>query len=452
MNLQLVMKNRIFLLIQICFIFFTFVLPSTSSIHVFIFFFNLLIFILYSKNYYKGWYILSLTTYIYSLPHFLNYFLLGENILFTGLSGQFDFIANNNTLNEQAIRLVNIFILGLIIPSFFQKEHNIILEKDTLINKKILNSLLILFLLFLILALQKLDFKSVEDSYGIPIGSSLVFGIYYWINFVLSILFIYYLRFSKNMIYFIVFALILQLILFYLGVRQMTFWFIITIFLEFLLLSKINGSKINISPKIIAIVVPVIYVLGIITRYRVNKEISSDLLFSWDNFSAAYLGYLAETSLTFYNLLASIYESSKGNDMFFFPLLKDTLIMFIPAFLFPQKADYLTFSTFSESYNVNPFGTYFIVGELLLSLRYEFLVFIFGLLYNLLGQYFYVKFLQRTNILKLSVYVSTIVILFIRPVRGLLAPSIKIYITTVILIYILIKIGNHFISSKGKIL
>lgn len=395
---------------------------------------------------------LSLTTYIYSLPHFFNYFFLGENILFSSLSGQFDLIANDNTLNQQAIRLVNIFILGIIIPSFFQKKHKIIFENDTLINKKILNSLLFLFLFFLIVALQQVDFQSVKDSYSVPIGASLVFGIYYWINFVLSILFVYYLRFNKKMINYIIFALLLQLILFYLGVRQMTFWFIITIFLEFLLLCKINGTKPKISPKIIAVIVPIIYVLGIITRYRVNKEVSVDLLFSWDNFEAAYMGYLAETSLTFYNLMASIYESSKGNDMFFFPQLKDTLVMFIPAFLFPQKAEYLTFSTFSDSYNVNPFGTYFIVGELLLSLRYEFFIFIFGVLYNLLGQYFYIKFLKRTNILKLSIYVSTIVLLFIRPVRGLLAPSIKIYITTVILIYVFIKLGSYFFSSKGKMI
>ncbi|WP_212896037.1 hypothetical protein [Capnocytophaga canis] len=192
--------------------------------------------------------------------------------------------------------------------------------------------------------------------------------------------------------------------------------------------------------KILGIGVVIVYVIGIVTKYRVTKIIDGDTLNPYNALNMFYLGYNAETSLTIYNLMSSVEQSLKGNDFFFFPEIKDFVVMMIPSFWFSEKADYLSFVSFDNEFNVAPFGTYFVVGELILSLRYKFLFVVFAFFVNLFSHYFYLKFLIKTNFVKMVAYTFGLSILFFSPVRGLIAPAVKIFITFVASIYFLNKL------------
>ncbi len=415
---------------------------------VYIYFFNFLYIIFNVKKFYHGWFLFCLGIYLYSIPHFFNFFILGNpNPLYT-INESINLIGNGITYNLKGINYINIIITSLIIPQFFLKSNLLIVKTNININKPAIISLIAFFSLILIFGLRRIDYQSIENSYAVPEGSSFVFGVYYWLNFLFSIVFLFLLYKNKDLkIYFII-ILLYQFILFYLGVRQISFWFILTLVVEWLLFKKMTTGKIHLNISFIAFFVLFAYVMGIITTYRFNKQFSFELLMPLQSIEMFIYAYFAETSLTLYNLFACIYESMHGNDFFFFPEIKDTFIMIIPSWLF-EKNSFLSFAIFDNKYNVAPFGTYFIVGELILSLRYKILIFMFGFIYSLMGYFLLNKFLIKTSILKITVYASALIILYIRPIRGLLAPSFKIFLIFVLFVYFIIKIFTS-LSNQYK--
>jgi|GEM_PF-2280364 membrane protein len=446
------MYKKIVAICQLSLLFFSILLEYNREVVIIHYITNVIMILLYFKNkYYQGWYILSLATILYSFPHFIYVFFFDGNPIFHILE-QYGKIANNINLNLIGFRYLNVFIGSLILFStIFKYDLNIKINKYERINKKMILLIVLLIAIFFIYGITQIDFALISDEYALPEGYSIVLGSYYWLYFILLYYFSYRIYFKKNLFLFLLILCVTQPFLFFLGTRQMFFIFFLSLIILFFLIRKIKNQKLKLGQIFLIIVglFSFIYIFGIITKYRVTKTIDGETLDILNSFKMFYLGYNAETSLTIYNLMSSVDQSIQGNDFFFFPEIKDAIVMLIPSFLFDDRSNYLSFIVFDQVYNVAPFGTYFIIGELVLALRYISLFIVLAFFINYFSHYFYKKFLKNTDFIKITVYTLGLSILFFSPVRGLIAPAIKIFVTFVFSIYLLSKIKISYAKNRS---
>jgi membrane protein len=446
------MHKKIVALCQLLLLFFSILLEYNREVVIIHYITNVIMILLYFKNkYYQGWYILSLTTILYSFPHFVYVFFFEGNPLFHILN-QYGKIANDINLNLIGFRYLNVFVGSLILFStVFKYDLNIKINEFRRINKGVMILIVLLIIVFFIYGVTQIDFASISEEYALPKGYSIVLGTYYWLFFILLYYFSYRMYLKKNLFILIFILSITQPFLFFLGTRQMFFIFFLSLIILYFLIKKIKKENFK-STQILSSMVILflfVYVFGIITKYRVTKTIDGETLDILNSFKMFYLGYNAETSLTIYNLMSSMDQSIQGNDFFFFPEIKDAIVMLIPSFLFDDRSNYLSFIVFDQVYNVAPFGTYFIIGELVLALRYISLFVVLAFFINYFSHYFYKKFLKNTDFIKITVYTLGLSILFFSPVRGLIAPAIKIFVTFVFSIYLLSKIKISYAKNRS---
>ena len=446
------MYKKIVAICQLLLLFFSILLEYNREVVIIHYITNVIMILLYFKNkYYQGWYLLSFATILYSFPHFIYVFFFDGNPIFHILE-QYGKVANNINLNLIGFRYLNVFVGSLILFStIFKYDLNIKINKYERINKKTILLIILLITIFFIYGITQIDFASISDEYALPEGYSIVLGSYYWLYFILLYYFSYRIYFKKNLFLFLLILCVTQPFLFFLGTRQMFFIFFLSLIILFFIIRKIKNQKLKLGQIFLIILglFSFIYIFGIITKYRVTKTIDGETLDILNSFKMFYLGYNAETSLTIYNLMSSVDQSIQGNDFFFFPEIKDAIVMLIPSFLFADRSNYLSFIVFDQVYNVAPFGTYFIIGELVLALRYISLFVILAFFINYFSHYFYKKFLKNTDFIKITVYTLGLSILFFSPVRGLIAPAIKIFVTFVFSIYLLSKIKIRYAKNRS---
>jgi hypothetical protein len=176
--------------------------------------------------------------------------------------------------------------------------------------------------------------------------------------------------------------------------------------------------------------------ISLVLGYRTSKEFDLDILYSIG--TIGFYAILAETSFTLYNIFASI-ELSSTTDFFFMKDFLDIFYFLIPSQILPNKYEYISTIQFAKEYNIAPFGTYYYLGELKLSLRYDLLIYLFGILIGFTSEYFLSYVLKNKSQLLFVLYISFIVMLLVYPVRGTIPSGAKIFISFNLLIYLLLK-------------
>lgn len=126
----------------------------------------------------------------------------------------------------------------------------------------------------------------------------------------------------------------------------------------------------------------------------------------------------------------------------YYAQINQLVFQFIPSFLIDNKDQYMIINTFSKDYNLAPYGTFFIVGELALIYKSKLLIFIYSFIYSRILNSFY---LLSYNSLNKSFYYYSIVLLYFLSVRGMIIPSLKIVFTIIYPIYVFLKLRftNH---------
>jgi hypothetical protein len=395
----------------------------------------ILVFGFFSKHNIKGWYLGSLFIMLYTIPHFFYIYLYGENLVIR--SEELQAIASSLPLNIYAIKLTILYILSSYAGySFFRKidyRRRVSNEKFILKTSKLKKILLTIFILSItLIAIFKMDFQAIKDSYKVGAGFSILFGVFYITNFL--IVYVFLIKKFKKW-FFTMLLIVYVVILGYLGVRQVIFWLLLGLFFSYIFeVRHIKYKSVNYK-KLLFYFILFIIVSGVILSYRSSKVLDIDLdhLIHLIGFA-----YLWEASFTTYNFLASI-ELSKTADFFFMNDFFDVITLLIPSFIFPNKGDYLVLGQFSKMHNITPFGTYFILGELKLSMRYDALIAFYAVSSSYISELFQSKAIKSKDLLLITLYSFFLVFIFIYPVRGTIPSGIKIFFMFNFLIYFLIK-------------
>jgi hypothetical protein len=401
--------------------------------------FNLLLLIILSLSFthhnVKGWYLGSLFILLYVLPHFFTIYNYGGNYMIRDES--YYAISSNLELNVYAIKLTILYVVSLYMGVlFFNKRRDI--NKNNVENTVVkisrlkFYSLLLMIVLLLVFAISKLDFQLMKETYTLGSGFSILFGVFYIMNFFIVYIF---LTNKVSQKVFIIFLMIYFFILGYLGVRQVMLWLLLALYIAYAFkLRYISNLKINYI-KIFLYFSIFLIISAIVLGYRDSKTINLDLqtLINLIGFA-----YLWETSFTVHNFFASL-ELSKSTDFFFMSNFLDIITLLIPSFLLENKADYLVLNQFSKLYDITPFGTYFILGELKLSLRYDILIMLYGIIISFLSESFQNKVIVKRDILLIALYSFFIIFIFIYPVRGGIPSGIKIFLMFNLLMYFVLK-------------
>jgi len=413
----------------------------TLNMYLYVFITFFIIVNIFTKQNIKGWFWLSFFLIFYSFPHFITYYLFGENNIIA--NGTLHSIMNNRDYNLEAIRLVSSFVvclfLGSIIYIVFIKHKSVINHnKNKYVNKFYTMTLGKKFFFFLLITFLLLgsfltiDFSALQNTYELTSGFTLLFSACYILNF--FIVFYYFNEnFKKKYLY--IFVLLYSVLLGYLGVRQVIFWLILSLLISYFLKTHIQNKKVKWIPIIVYSVLFFIFMASVL-GYRTTKEFHLDILTSLG--TIGFYAILAETSFTFYNMLASI-DLSSSTDFFFMKDFLDTLYLLIPSQIFPNKNELITLIQFSKDYNIAPFGTYYLLGELKLSLRYDLFILVFALIIGFISEYFLEYTLKNPNRLLLVLYSSFLVMLIVYPVRGTIPSGAKIFISFYLLPYFILK-------------
>ena len=409
------------------------------KINIYIYFFlaSIIFLTIFTKHNIKGWYWLSLMLIIYSFPHFFYYYFFGQSPVINNES--LKLIMNDSNYNLEAIKLLSSFIISLycgsalfnLIKSLPIYNQSIIYKEDIKANLfgKFFIYIILGFLLYS--SFQSIDFNVQKNSYNLG-GFRFLFAVCFILNFLILCYFFY----DKSKIkYLILFLLLYSLILGYFGVRQVLFWLYVSLLIAYFFKSYIEKKKINWFLIIIILFITFL-VFGFILGYRNEKEFSIYTLSrAW---SLSVYGLNAETSFTFYNMMASI-KLSYITDFFFMKDFKDIFLYLIPFPIFPNKYEFMTLIQFARDYDLKPYGTYFILGQLKLSLRYDILIHLFAFLVGFMMEIFLFLVLKKKSNLLVILYISFVTMVLIYSVRNTIPAGIKVFISYNLLIYLIIK-------------
>ena len=410
---------------------FNFYLYVFVSSFIFLFFF--------SKNNIKAWYWLSFFLILYSFPHFTTYFFEGSNEII--VHEELNYIMNNQIYNLEAIRLTLSFILSLYLghnlfnvikrKSFYVKTKTYFDNKIRIssIKKIFLFSLLFLFFVY---SISSIDFDNHRNKYSLS-GFNILFAFCYMLQFFIIFFFIFVKEKKTWLI--LLFVIMYSIIMGSLGVRQILAWLYFSLLIAYFLKSYIYERRINYY-KIIIYSLLVLIFFGLVLAYRNDKT------FNLDIFSRTYemMNYalLSETSFVFYNMMSSI-QISSTKDLFFMGSFKDIFFYMIPRPIFPNKYEYISLYQFIKANSLSPFGASFYLAELKLSLRYDYLIYIFGMVVGYLSEAFLSYMIKQKKLILLVLYVLFLTMIIIFPIRGTIAGGIKIFISYMLPFYFLIK-------------
>jgi hypothetical protein len=393
----------------------------------------------FTENILKGWLLFSLFYLFYLYPHFYQIFFYQDNLIIYNeiqslKSGNIDY--NINLIIKSLLLL-----FGINIGSFLWRKNRTILNlygEVALIKLKrpIVVFLLIIALFLVFLNLINHSWSSITSGY--TGGFSILFSAIYILNYLIVAWYIELLIKSQRKYLFGLTLGVLFLFLAFLGSRQMIFWVLLPIFLMYIFNYMAKFKKIPLL-EIASFATIFMLLAGIIMHYRVYKSFNVVSFEFEDLINSAILAYLYETSYTIYNSFTSLELSLSGID--FFPLgnFLDLPIFLIPSFLFGgDKNDYLTVVQFKELYGIAPYNNYFILGELILSLRYSVLFLFFGVLYGWISEWMYNLFLAKIHLQKyMALYFVSVVYLYIFPIRGMLAVGLKLFLIFGVLLFLL---------------
>ena len=429
------------------------IIINTSSFDTIVYVYFLITFLLIlsiiTKHNLKAWYWLSLFLVLYALPHFILFYLFGKNS--TVIDINYNKILNDFDNNLKAIRLLSSFVIFLFIGSSFYNlvigsnliriNSNFYLNNANNIkmnNRFILNLILFSLIIFSFLSV---DFTSLKNEYKL-IGFNIVFSLCYFINFIILIVF-FNQKINNKLLFFGIFLYLI--ILSILGVRQIIFWLFLSLLIAhffkcYLLKKEINWKLIFIYSF------SLLLIFGIVLGYRANKQIDSEIFNRIIELS--YSGIVAETTYTFYNLLA-VYDLTSENvgdnrDLFFMKNFIDAIFYLIPSFIFPNKYEYIELLKIAKEFNLKPFGTYFYLGEIKLGLRYNILIYFYAIILGFFTEYFLNYVIKKKDKLLYVLYIAFLVMVIIYPVRGTIPGGIKIFITFNLLVYFIIKYKFRF--------
>ena len=397
---------------------------------------------LFTKHNIKAWFWLSLFLIIYSFPHFTEYYLYGANNMIPTTAKKYNYIMNLSTYNLEAIRLILSFILSLVLgsnlfsliktkPKIEDSKKKLLINNSSKISifKKIILFSLMLFLA--IYSISAIDFTAQRQGYSLG-GFSILFGACYILNFFLLY---YFLNIKDRYKYFILILVFYSVMLGFLGVRQVIFWLFVSLLIAHFFNSYISNIKIN-WVRIFFYIGIIAVFFAIILAFRNQKLLDATVLSRTGEMIL--FGFKAETNYTFYNMFSSI-DISKREDLFFMKSFGDILYYLIPRPIFPNKYEFISLYQFIKSYDLSPFGSSFYLGELKLTLRYDFFILLFGLIISFVSETFLLHTLKKKDILLLTLYISFLVMVFIYPIRGPIGGGIKIFLQYNLIFYIFLK-------------
>ncbi len=396
--------------------------------------------LLFTKHNIKAWFWLSLFLIIYSFPHFTEYYFFEGNNMIT--AKKYNYIINESTYNLEAIRLLLSFILSLVLGSNLFSLFNVRLKieeskKKLLINirpKMSIYKKIILFSLMFFLAIYSIsviDFSVQSQGYSLG-GFNILFGVCYILHFFLLYQF---LNIKDRYKYFILILVLYSIILGFFGVRQVLFWLFVSLLIAYFFKSYIANKKIN-WIRIFFYLSLVTVFFAIILAFRNQKLLDATVLSRTGEM--IFFGLRAETNYTFYNMFSSIHVS-ENEDLFFMKSFRDTLYYLIPRPILPNKYEFITLYQFIKSHDLSPFGSSFYLGELKLTLRYDVLILLFGLIISFASEFFLLHTLKKKDILLLTLYISFLVMVFIYPIRGPIGGGVKVFIQYNLIFYIFLK-------------
>ena len=446
--------NTIFLILSPLFLMVINISPFSFNIYIYYLLTFLILTCFFTQHNIKGWYWLSLFLIFYSLPHLFIYHFYGQNNAVR--DDYLNSIINNSDYNLEGIKILSSFIIFLFLGSaffniIFRNRLNLIKNDREFENSEInLSNKFLLYLILLILivaSLNSIDFNAIRDQYKLS-GFNILFSLCYILNFIILV---YFFNENKNKKFIIIFILLYIVILGFLGVRQTIFWLLSSLLLAYLLISYVNNQKVNWS-QIIFFLPIVIILFGLVLGYRVNKEVDLSLLSR--TIELSFGGILSETSYTYYNFMAVLDHITPNNsenkpDLFFMKNFKDIFYYLIPSEIFPNKYEYIELVQLDIMYNLKPFGTYFYLGELKLGLRYNFLVYIFGILVGFLTEFLLFYVLKKKDRLLAALYVSFIIMALAYPVRGSIGGGVKIFISFNFIMFYLLKYKLIFKNNNS---
>lgn len=410
------------------------------EINIYIYFFltSIIVLCIFTKHNIKGWFWLSILLIIYSFPHFFNYHFFDQSPVIKVKA--FKSIMNDSNYNLEAIKLLSSFVICLYcgnalfnLINFKLPIHN---QPDTYkedIQANLIGKIFIYLILgFLLYAsIKSIDFELQKKSYDLH-GFRLLFAICFILNFLILC---YFFNDKFKVKYFVLIILLYSLTLGYFGVRQVLFWLYISLLISYFFKSYIRQKKINWF-LIFFLLFTSIFIFGFILGFRNEKEFSFDIISRlW---SLSIYGITAETSFTFYNMMASI-KLSYITDFFFMKDFRDIIIYLIPYPIFPNKYEFMTLIQFANDYNLKPYGTYFILGELKLSLRHDIFICLFAFLIGFMMEFFLFLVLKKKSNLFTVLYISFVTMVLIYSVRNTIPAGIKTFISYNLLIYLIIK-------------
>ena len=219
------------------------------------------------------------------------------------------------------------------------------------------------------------------------------------------------------------------------GVRQVLFWLFISLLISYFFKSYISNKKINWFRIFFYLSIITVF-FAVILIFRNQKLLDATVLSRTGEMIL--FGFKAETNYTFYNMFSSI-DISKREDLFFMKSFGDILYYLIPRPIFPNKYEFISLYQFIKSYDLSPFGSSFYLGELKLTLRYDFFILLFGLIISFVSETFLLHTLKKKDILLLTLYISFLVMVFIYPIRGPIGGGIKIFLQYNLIFYIFLK-------------
>ena len=407
---------------------------------------------LFTENVIKGWFLFSLFYLLYLYPHFLSIFLSGDNPMIYNENHAIK--SNNIEYNIDLIVKSLLLLFGVLVGYFFGNLKRYSLKTKVLWGAGVIKArrkpFVFLFLMVLFFAaFNLLNHSWTAISSGYTGGFSVLFGSLFMLNYLLVIWYVDILFKKKSKNLFVVMMVFLFLFIGMLGSRQMMLWLLLPLILVYLYRSLILERKVPIL-KMSIVALSFLVLAGVVMHFRVSKSFSSVSLDFNALIVASYLAYLYETSYTIYNAFSSHELSLSGID--FFPLrnLADIPIFLIPSFFLDNKSQYLTVIQFRSLYDISPYNNYFILGELILSLRYNLFFLLFGVVYGWISEVLYKKFIVKSYSQKyIAFYFVSVVYLYVFPVRGMLVTGVKLFIMFGVFMLILFSVRYSTVNHSN---
>ncbi len=385
---------------------------------------------------------------LYFFGTYINFFYL-NNFHFS--SGAIREVMENYEINVKALQYVTMFQLG-ILTSYYKEKINFLkflfskresspIVSLTLEYLKLIKYGIPLLLLLLIIDSFSLDWGRLRNEYSLESMST----IFYWLYVLFALLSIsliynrsYYKRISISLI-----SIILIIIVFlnYLGVRQVLIWGVVNMGISYsLFLHLVNKSPLDFKNNLYKVFlfgflsIGFLLLINVSFLFRHQKAEMFSVLMNLNMsqlFNGVLNGFIAETTFTTYNLLSVVENNSIGNSMFPLKNIFDIFFLFIPSFIFPEKYNYIYFFTFARTYDVTPFGSWYIIGEFASSLYYPILVYFGAFLYASIQLSFIKKLAKKCKsiIQFCSYYGITYVFGSLYVVRGVTEGGVKVGIS-----------------------